>query len=138
MDRTLPHRLLGSEFIVSFVYSMLQRLYITDIQDPKLLECLLFLIQAMTLCKGDAPTETYRILSCVRSMDRQWAVLGFRFIECLARRDEGQQRAEQRGCLGVAVEGLGERRDLEGRNRLLSTSSQHRRSMNETCYVLCL
>lgn len=58
--RALPHRLLGSEFVVAFVYSMLQRLYLTDIQDPKLLECLLYIIQTMALCKGDAPTATYR------------------------------------------------------------------------------
>ena len=60
---------------------MLQRLYITDIQDPKLLECLLLLIQTMTLCKGDAPTETYRTLLAVCSIDRRWTVLGFRFAE---------------------------------------------------------
>lgn len=46
--------------MVSFVYSMLQRLYLNNIQDPKLLECLLYLIQTMMLCKGDEPTTSYR------------------------------------------------------------------------------
>lgn len=98
---------------------MLQRLYLTDIQDPKLLECLMYLIQAMALCKGDAPTEVYRSFFKVSLMDRQRPILGFRLADYLAEPNERQQCVEQCGRSLVAVEELGECRDLERCDRLL-------------------
>lgn len=52
MASELPHLLLGSEFVVAFVYAMLQRQYLLGLNDPKLLESLLYLLQTMSSCHG--------------------------------------------------------------------------------------
>ena len=54
MVSELPHLLLGSEFVVAFVYAMLQRQYLLGLNDPKLLESLLYLLQTMSSCHGSA------------------------------------------------------------------------------------
>ena len=54
MVSELPHLLLGSEFVVAFVYAMLQRQYLLGLTDPKLLESLLYLLQTMSSCHGSA------------------------------------------------------------------------------------
>lgn len=54
MASELPHLLLGSEFVVAFVYAMLQRQYLLGLNDPKLLESLLYLLQTMSSCHGSA------------------------------------------------------------------------------------
>ena len=54
MVSELPHLLLGSEFVVTFVYAMLQRQYLLGLNDPKLLESLLYLLQTMSSCHGSA------------------------------------------------------------------------------------
>ena len=54
MVSELPHLLLGSEFGVAFVYAMLQRQYLLGLNDPKLLESLLYLLQTMSSCHGSA------------------------------------------------------------------------------------
>lgn len=54
MVSELPHLLLGSELVVAFVYAMLQRQYLLGLNDPKLLESLLYLLQTMSSCHGSA------------------------------------------------------------------------------------
>ena len=54
MVSELPHLLLGSEFVVAFVYAMLQRQYLLGLNDPKLHESLLYLLQTMSSCHGSA------------------------------------------------------------------------------------
>lgn len=57
MASELPHLLLGSEFVVAFVYAMLQRQYLLGLNDPKLLESLFYLLQTMSSCHGSVSVD---------------------------------------------------------------------------------
>ena len=65
--RELPHLLLGSEFVVTFVYAMLQRQYLLGLNDPKLLESLIYLIQTMSSCHGPATDAALSYGECGRA-----------------------------------------------------------------------
>ena len=69
MVSELPHLLLGSEFVVAFVYAMLQRQYLLGLNDPKLLESLLYLLQTMSSCHGSASGSASGTVSGTASGD---------------------------------------------------------------------
>ena len=79
MVSELPHLLLGSEFVVAFVYAMLQRQYLLGLNDPKLLESLLYLLQTMSSCHGSASGTVSGTVSGTASGD---GVTGFNYGGC--------------------------------------------------------
>ena len=74
--REVAHMVLGCEFTVAFVYYMLQRQYLLNLNDPKLLESLFYLVQAMALCRGDQPGEACYGDECGEGVRRRSAHYG--------------------------------------------------------------